>query len=568
MYRVFLMLQSFFTKPIFSLFLCHFSKPSKVTKVSLTFAILETATMITFAFICAGLGAVYALLLHLLRSTQHTMEPPVVGTAVPFISPLTAMYSAGLRYWNMNRNLPIYTLRVPGARLYVVNSTPLIPQIQKHTRVISFAPIMIRLISTMTGLSKEGHEIVSHEPLENHGYSLALARNIHQSLAPGPKLDVLNRYSVKVITESLNRFALGNQPKTVSLYKWIIHEVMMATTEGVYGSCNPYRDPAMVAAWYDFEPGFIPLTLGVAPSLVARKAFKARKILNQLYERYFQDQGHRHPSVPPFTQERARFNQERGISTQDLAKLETAVSIAILGNTLPSTFWLVYRIVSDPVLLEECREELSAAVKNSADGSGYEVDMTCVKTSCPILFSTFQEVFRFHGTGVSARMMMDDFVLDNTYLLKKGGIVLIPATVQHGLESSWGENVDEFQYKRFIREKSAKGKRHNPVSFRGFGGGSTLCPGRHFVATEILAFAALIVMRFNVRPLQGSWKMPTVQNSNIALSIQKPDHDIEVILEPRDDKPWVATFAGSDQPMDIAAEDIEARDGKTAGEAH
>ena len=149
----------------------------------------------------------------------------------------------------MCSRLPIYTLRVPGVRLYIVNSTELIPQIQRQTRVISFSPIMIRLVSTMTGLSKEGHETASYEPLENHGWALGIARTIHQTLAPGPRLDLLNQRSVEYISNSLNKFALGKGPKTVSMYKWICHEVLLATTEGIYGPHNPYRDPAMIDAW-------------------------------------------------------------------------------------------------------------------------------------------------------------------------------------------------------------------------------------------------------------------------------------------------------------------------------
>lgn len=318
-----------------------------------------------------------------------------------------------------------------------------------------------------------------------------------------------------------------------------------------------------------FEPGIIPLLVGIGPSLIAGRFIKARDIVEKSYERYFRDGWHHHPDVPPFTKERMRFDEERGLSVTDLAKMETATSIGILANTLPGTFWLVYHIVSDPEVLEDCRRELFSAVKISDDGDTYEVDMTCVKTSCPILFSTFQEVFRFRGTGVSARMMMDDFLLDDTYLLKKGNIVLIPASVQHGLSSAWGDNVHEFYHKRFLPGHSgAKGKRHNPVAFRGFGGGSTLCPGRHFAATEILAFASLIIMRFNIRPVQGYWQTPTVENGNAAISIQTPDQDFDVEIEPRDEKRWVVTFSGSDKPMDISAEDIEAREDKKVEDIH
>jgi cytochrome P450 len=134
----------------------------------------------------------------------------------------------------------------------------------------------------------------------------------------------------------------------------------------------------------------------------------------------------------------------------------------------------------------------------------------------PCFFSIFRDVLRFNGRGVSARMLMGDFVLDDTFLLKKGGIILIPSTVQHRLQSSWGENGDQFHHKRFIRRPGDKGKGHIAVSFCGFGGRSIICLGRHFAATKILAFAALTIMRFNVGTLQGEWKMPTVDNTNIA----------------------------------------------------
>ena len=243
------------------------------------------------------------------------------------------------------------------------------------------------------------------------------------------------------------------------------------------------------------------------------------------------------------------------MSIPDMAKMETSTSIGILANTLPATFWLVYHIMSDPAVLEDCRRELSGAVKVSGDTC--EVDMAYVKTSCPILLSTFQEVFRFLGTEMSARVMMEDFHVDK-YLLKKGGIVLIPAIVQHRLRSAWGDNVDESDHKRFVREPGTK--RPNPIAFRGFGGGSTLCPGRHFAATEILTFASLIILRFDIRPVRGYWKMQGVENANMATSIQTPDDDIEVDVQPRDDKRWVVVFSGFKKPMEVSAEDIGAHE--------
>jgi hypothetical protein len=310
-----------------------------------------------------------------------------------------------------------------------------------------------------------------------------------------------------------------------------------------------------------FEPGIIPLLVNVMPSLTARRYAKARDRVIKAYERYFNDRGHLDPETSSFTKERLDFLVQRGMSKSDMAKMEAATSIGILANTMPATFWLVYHIISDPVVFADCQRELSGAVKETNDTC--EVDMVYVKESCPILLSTFQEVFRFRGTGISARMMMEDFILNNRYLLKEGNVVLIPAAVQHQLPSAWGESVEEFNHQRFIRKPGTK--RHNPVAFRGFGGGSTLCPGRHFAATEILTFASLIILRFDIQPVKGYWGSITVENSNAATSIQTPDQDIEINIRPRDDKVWSVTFSGSNKPMRVAAEDIEQKASEEAG---
>lgn len=60
-----------------------------------------------------------------------------------------------------------------------------------------------------------------------------------------------------------------------------------------------------------------------------------------------------------------------------------------------------------------------------------------------------------------------------------------------------------------------------------------------------------------MQPVKGHWETPTVENANMATSIQAPDHDIEYV-QPGDDKRWGVAFPGSDKPMEVSAEDIEA----------
>lgn len=133
----------------------------------------------------------------------------------------------------------------------------------------------------------------------------------------------------------------------------------------------------------------------------------------------------------------------------------------------------------------------------------------------------------------------------------RGSTVLIPSTVQHSSSSAWGEDVDVFNHKRFVKETGRK--KHNPVAFRAFGGGVTLCPGRHFASTEILAFASVILLRFDIKPVNGVWGTAGYKEANAAFRLPKQDINVELI--PRDGKKWHVFFSEPGKPMEIT-EDI------------
>lgn len=135
----------------------------------------------------------------------------------------------------------------------------------------------------------------------------------------------------------------------------------------------------------------------------------------------------------------------------------------------------------------------------------------------------------------------------------RGSTVLIPSTVQHSSSSAWGEDVGVFNHKRFVKETGRM--KHNPVAFRAFGGGVALCPGRHFASTEILAFASVILLRFDIQPISGVWDTAGYEEANAAFRL--PKQDMKVKLIPRDDKKWHVFFSEPGKPMEIT-EDVSA----------
>lgn len=291
------------------------------------------------------------------------------------------------------------------------------------------------------------------------------------------------------------------------------------------------------------------------PSFMARDAIKARQAMTEAFLEYFNKK--HHETASGFIKRRFEYMSAQGLSLTDIARFEVGGIHALVSNTIPSAYWLVYRLFSDPGVLQDCRGELQREAVREEDGVSV-LDVASVRDSCPVLRSTYQETLRFHGAGSSARVALEDHMLDGKYLIKKGGTVLIPTKLQHQSEEAWGSNVQAFSHKRFVRDG---GTRYNMVAFRGFGGGTTLCPGRHFATTEILLFASMAILRFDAAPVDtdtADWPFPTAEKSSQSAAMDHPDYDFSIALQPRDDKEWSVSFTRSEKAANVTEEDDRA----------
>ena len=272
------------------------------------------------------------------------------------------------------------------------------------------------------------------------------------------------------------------------------------------------------------------------PNVTARKAYRGRENTVRALKRYFQNNGHEKGSY--LVKALRSATSKYGLSLDDTARFELSDVIAILVNTIPTTFWVLYHVFSNVSLLEDLRCELDATLHIKTDTEGtarWSVDAIALQDECPVLASVWQETLRYRANGSSSREVMQDTVLEDRYLLKKGSVIQMPTLVVHNDTANWGPTATQFNPKRFIgtEVKPKKDQKQHPSAFRAFGGGVTLCPGRHFAKTEILSFVAMMVMRFEVKPVGGIWRDLCLNDSDMAGAIVQPGEDVEVEIEPR-----------------------------------
>lgn len=290
------------------------------------------------------------------------------------------------------------------------------------------------------------------------------------------------------------------------------------------------------------------LLVNIMPHMTVSVGYKGRQRVFDAIEYYLRNGGLENESSG-LVRARCNANRKYNIPTRDIAHFEIGNAVAAVVNTTPATFWNLYHIYSDPSLLQKVRTEVETALTTTTDTAGFpcrQLNVTKLRTACPLINSVFQEVLRFRSANASVRLVLKDLILQDRHLLKKGSVVHMPSRVIHYDTSVWGPNAREFVADRFVHVQQPSTKIH-PGAFRAFGGGNTLCPGRHFATTTILAIVAMFVLRYDAQPASGDgkWTNLTQEINNLVPVILPPDEDILLEIRSREGfEDWEWEFVG------------------------
>jgi len=263
-----------------------------------------------------------------------------------------------------------------------------------------------------------------------------------------------------------------------------------------------------------------------------RKGYKAQAKVFKAFREYLRDIPE---DASALVRERQNIFRKQGICEKDISQMQSTLSDAAFPNTVPTMFWTVFEIFSRPELLRALREEvMSNAVRKSNDGSSFELEVTAIKTQCPILLSTYQETQRIRHSQVAWRAITEDTILDGKYLLKKGNFLHMPTKPVHLAPKTWGSDVNSFNPYRFLAGSSKT--KIPPSSFLPWGSPPHMCPARQFASTEILIITALIVARVDLTPIsENGWEQNPALRSMELPTLPRPRDDIRVKITQREE---------------------------------
>ncbi|KAJ8131749.1 hypothetical protein O1611_g1878 [Lasiodiplodia mahajangana] len=536
--------QVFLYCPIFSVLIPY---PSALLVLSIALVMASTLSHSNLLALVAGVVTIAYFVTRKMFG-HGRREPPLAPQSVPLVGHMIGMSRSKFNYYvDLSKQVaaPIFTMALPGQKMYVVTNPELIQMVQKQHKTLAFPPIEAKFASTVCGASHEAQSILAKNVNGDDGdfgLSMESYEAMRSALKPGSDLDDMNRSMIREVVKLFGQLQPDKgKSKTLGMHGWLRDAITTATTRSVYGPLNPYDDPEIVDAFWEFEGGLMSILIGFLPALTARKAIAARTKVAKAFEKYYKAGGVQQASA--LTRKRYQAEIDNNVPLDDIARYEVGGSIAVLVNTAPAAFWTLLLLHSYPGLLGEVRKEVDACIKTTTENRSTvrTLDITTLKESCPLLVSSYQEVLRYRSMGTSVREVMEDTYLDQ-WLLKKGAMLQMPS--------------HEYNPRRFMPEH--KKNRPRDVCFRAFGGGKTLCPGRHFATNEILAVVATFIARFEMTPTSSEWKLPTTMNTNVAAVVMQPDHDIDVEIKNREgfaDNKWVVNLRPSRNIFALVTED-------------
>lgn len=205
------------------------------------------------------------------------------------------------------------------------------------------------------------------------------------------------------------------------------------------------------------------------------------------------------------------------------------------ANTVPAIGWMLLEVVQRPELLRRVREEIAPYVSfDPSDPSQMIVDIPNL-CSRPLLQSIYAEVLRLRsGTVINRVPTSSDFHIGGWHF-KKGEQIIVSTYDTARDQFVWNQGttddphpVNEFWPERFILypdnpnsgpvlrtiAQQLPKKPQDPTiseptfsldgtagSWIPYGGGTRMCPGRHFAKKEMIVTMAMFLTAFEIELL-------------------------------------------------------------------
>ncbi|KAI1100576.1 putative cytochrome P450 [Jackrogersella minutella] len=358
------------------------------------------------------------------------------------------------------------------------------------------------------------------------------------------------------------KFPLGEWT-TISVINFCKCEVAECAISTLFGPNVLALNPDFLDAFWEFDAVFFNLILGL-PRWITPRPFNAHDRYLSMIDRHltaalehFDWNGPDAEALwePCFgariCRELVKWLMEAGFQRPALNGALGSLLFAQNSNSVPTATWMLMELFKDPSLFQAVREEVATAEVAHSEMHTGKLDVDKLVT-LPLLQSIFTETLRLRMSLNIIRTLEDPISLDGIEIAK-GSMLQAPTMAAHYDEVTWGRPghpACQFwaeRHLKYVEERDQTGQVYRkrtfntssrPTTFFPFGGGSPICPGRHFAKAEIFTMVGLMVNRFDIEfvgwtKLDGSPSDRPAENDPrySAAGSSPPDRDMMIRLK-------------------------------------
>ncbi|CEL56775.1 cytochrome P450, family 39, subfamily A (24-hydroxycholesterol 7alpha-hydroxylase) [Rhizoctonia solani AG-1 IB] len=446
------------------------------------------------------------------RSQKRSIggRPPIYSHWVPWLgSALQVHRDPDGLFRRAHQELgPVFGIKSFGSVMYYVADADLINSVYKQTSVFSGSPMQATFLHSVFDMRME----VINGPHAGIFGDMITSKNRHTS-----PVNVHNLVSA-FITHT--RVLVSQLPPGPVQLRELVTLMQKADCAMLLGSSFDF---GAISSMFDrFDDGVTLLAINF-PSIFMRQTIAARSQLIDKLTQYF------HSGVPEDASQQLKDFVDLAKSAEwterDTGSFALGMVWPLLANAPWAVWWLLVYHLYRAKGLEPLLEEVKKVVHSGRD----LVDVVRDSSATPYLDAAISETIRIASDSWSVRWVPPSPTPSRlgTFIFRGGDLLMCKMRGVH-MDPHVYAHPQVFEPGRFMSGKEGTRGRFFP-----FGGGFSICEGRHLALSQIKAFLIIFLSEFELSPVDSRGVIPRFSPRNRGFGMIRPVRDVQVRLTRR-----------------------------------
>lgn len=386
------------------------------------------------------------------------------------------------------------------------------PEFLKQSKTLKADEISMEISGKAFGIDWSEYNVGVHEV--QVPFDKSMRRN---------KVGALTEHMHSILDNKLHQSA-GEEWKRGDLFRFVAKLIFDAGGEALMGK-GIFNDESLFEEFLHFDSQFPLLITGLPRSIFFRRS---DRFLKKMYDLLKQ------PNPGQSTVMDERFRTMEAITTvEEMGRNNAGLFWATQANTVVMAFYSVFFILRDkearPVILEEVNRVLGQVQEHTKNNT--PILSSEILDQMEALDACLDEVLRIRTASMPIRKATEDTILQlksgRVLQVKKGDIVTLYPRTTH-MNPEIYPQPEKFIWNRFLGKQGPNKffYRGEPIKYNlmPFGGGKSICPGRHFARNEFKVLTATLLYLLDIDLLEE--KIPDFDKSRAGLGALTPISDV------------------------------------------